>query len=343
MREFEVGQNGVGQRADKFVAAQYPQFTRSALEALFDQKLVLVNDKVAKASQKVKDGDKIAVDESLLKLEPPKIDLPVIYEDKDVIVIDKPAGVLTHSKGALNLEGTVASFIKDRVLARVPREDAKQGDEEQRTKPYKKYGAGAADSSTKISASSIGRVGGSAGKQADAAWWSGNRAGIVHRLDRATSGVIITAKNAESLVKLQKQFSKRKAKKQYIAVVEGNLEPSEAIVDAPIGRNPTRPQTFRATSSGKPAVTEYHVIKSLKKGSKSYSLVDLRPQTGRTHQLRVHMAYIGHPIVGDYVYGHEAREGLLLHARSLKITLPSSERRIFEAELPDNIRGFADV
>src|ERR1700743_162930 len=111
MKEFKITADNVGPRADIFVAAQYPQFTRSALEALFDQHMVQINSQSAKAAQKIKDGDQVAVDESLLNPKPPKIDLPIIYEDDDVIVIDKPAGVLSHSKGALNPEGTVASFI----------------------------------------------------------------------------------------------------------------------------------------------------------------------------------------------------------------------------------------
>lgn len=291
MQEYKVEEADSGVRADVFVAAQYRRFTRSALEALFEQKLVKINDADPKPSYKVKVGDKVEVDETLLKLEPPEIDLPIIYEDGDVIVVNKPAGILSHSKGALNLEGTVASFIN-------PRLNNKN--------------------------------------------LEGNRAGIVHRLDRATSGVMITARNAEALTKLQKQFSKRKVKKRYIAVVEGTLEPAAAIIDVPIGRNPAKPQTFRVSPAGKPAVTEYTTIKVFKKGDANYSLVELKPQTGRTHQLRVHMSYIGHPIVGDHVYGHDGQD-LLLQAKSLEITLPSGERKIFTADLAESIKAFTDV
>ncbi|HVX58761.1 MAG TPA: RluA family pseudouridine synthase [Candidatus Saccharimonadales bacterium] len=289
-KEYVVEQNNEGVRLDVYVAKQYPRFTRSALEALFEQKLVFLNQKAAKPSQKVKAGDKIDIDESLLRLDPPKIDLPIIYEDKNVAVIDKPAGILTHSKGALNLEGTVASFIGPKL------------------------------------------------KELE-----GNRAGIVHRLDRATSGVIITAKNPEALSKLQKQFSKRKAKKTYLAIVEGALEPPEAIIDAPVMRNLARPQTFKVSAAGKPALTTYETIKTFRRGAKTYSLLKLTPQTGRTHQLRVHLAYIGHPIVGDPIYGQESEGGLMLHAASLEITLPGSERRVFEAKIPARIREFADA
>lgn len=291
MKQFSVVPGEAGQRVDIFVAKQYPLFTRSSLEALFDQELVLINHKIAKASQKIKDGDAVSVDETLLKTEPPKIDLPILYEDDDVIVIDKPAGVLTHSKGALNTEATVASFIKPKIT------DAKL---------------------------------------------TGNRAGVVHRLDRHTSGVIIAAKTEKALKHLQKQFSQRKTKKTYVAVVEGDLEPAEAIIDAPIQRNPKRPQTFRVDVSGKPAITRYKKLKTFQKANQVYSLVELRPETGRTHQLRVHLAYIKHPIVGDNVYGRGGSD-MLLHAEALELTLPGGRRSVFRSELPARIKEFIDV
>lgn len=289
MQEFVVSDTDAGVRADKFVASNYPEFTRSSLERLFDMGLVQINNHKAKASYKVKPEDKVVVDTALLSAEPPKIDLPIIYEDDDVVVIDKPAGVLTHSKGALNLEGTVASFIASKVKD-----------------------------------------------------LSGNRAGIVHRLDRDTSGVIVTTKTSEGLSKLQKQFSTRKAKKEYIAIVEGIPKPKKAVIDAPIMRSLSKPNTFKVGEQGKPAQTEYQVTKIFKQKDRVYSLIDLKPKTGRTHQLRVHMAYIGHPIVGDRVYGTEAN-GLMLHAKSLELTLPSSERKVFESVIPERIKDFVDA
>jgi 23S rRNA pseudouridine1911/1915/1917 synthase len=290
MQEFLTAPADAGVRADVFVAQRYPQFTRSALAALFDQSLVQVNGVATKPSHKVKDGDKIVVDESPLKLESPKIDLPIIYEDENVVVLNKPTGVLTHSKGALNLEGTVASFIGNKIN----------------------------DSQLK-----------------------GNRAGIVHRLDRGTSGVIITAKNANTQGYLQKQFSTRKVKKTYLAVTTGVIEPPEAIIDVPIGRNPKRPQTFMASASGKSAITRYKVLKTIEKNGHSFSLVELTPLTGRTHQLRVHLAYVGHPIVGDHLYGHDDGP-LLLHAQLLEVTLPGGSRRVFKIDIPDYIKEFTD-
>ncbi|MGH7240015.1 MAG: RluA family pseudouridine synthase [Candidatus Saccharimonadales bacterium] len=163
---------------------------------------------------------------------------------------------------------------------------------------------------------------------------AGNRAGIVHRLDRATSGVIICAKNPHSLSFLQKQFSSRKVKKQYFALVEGEVDPAEAIIDMPIERNPKKPQTFRTGPNGKRALTRYEVVSY----NDARTLLLLRPQTGRTHQLRVHLQAIGHPIVGDTLYGGAKADRLYLHAASLELTLPNGQRKIFEDPLP---KGFS--
>jgi 23S rRNA pseudouridine1911/1915/1917 synthase len=287
MKVFTAREADAGLRADIFIARQYPDFSRSSLDGLFDNGLVKAGQKPVKNSYKVKPGDEFRVDDRPLFKKPAKINLPVIYEDDDVIVIDKPPGVLTHSKGALNTEATVASFIAPKLAKDMP---------------------------------------------------ESNRAGIVHRLDRATSGVIITAKNQSALLWLQKQFSTRKTKKEYQAIAEGKLDPPAAVIDAPIARNPKKPQTFYVYPAGKPAQTEYRLLKILNKSS-IYSLVELRPLTGRTHQLRVHMAYIGHPIVGDSVYG-QGGEHLYLHAKSLELTLPGGRRRVFRAAAPVYFKEF---
>ena len=161
----------------------------------------------------------------------------------------------------------------------------------------------------------------------------------MHRLDRATSGVIICAKTPDALTWLQKQFAQRRTKKIYLAIVDGQVDPAAAIIDAPIARNPKKPQTFYVNSTGKTAQTEYRVIKEFTKNSKTYSLLELKPTSGRTHQLRVHLKYIGHPIVGDPVYG-SGGVNLLLHASSLELTLPSSERKIFESTMPKHFKDF---
>jgi 23S rRNA pseudouridine1911/1915/1917 synthase len=163
-----------------------------------------------------------------------------------------------------------------------------------------------------------------------------NRAGIVHRLDRATSGVMICAKTPKALSWLQKQFAERKTKKTYAAVVTGHLNPPEAIIDMPIGRNPRAPATFRVDAQGKSAVTHY---KTVSQGDK-YSLVELKPTTGRTHQLRVHLGHLGHPIVGDQMYGGEPAERLFLHAEELEITIQKdSERKVFTAPMPPEFKA----
>lgn len=288
MRKFKVGVAGVGQRADVFVAGKYPEFARSALARLFDDGLVLINSKPAKAGQNLRLRAQISVDDKLLKTQPEPIDLPVLYEDEDVVVINKPAGVLSHSKGALNTEPTVASFLIGKITDKN---------------------------------------------------LTGNRAGIVHRLDRRTSGVIIGAKSEKALKHLQKQFSTRKTTKIYQAIVEGHPEPPAAIIDAPIERDPKRPQSFRVGAGGKPAQTQYNTLKTFKKGDKYHSLLSLTPVTGRTHQLRIHLAYIGHPIVGDGVYGHDGPV-MLLHALSLGVNLPNGQKGDFSAPLPKYFEDF---
>lgn len=204
-------------------------------------------------------------------------ELPVLYKDDNVIVIDKPIGVLAHAKGALSDEFTVADFF-----ARF----------------------------TNVGLDT-------------------NRPGIVHRLDRDTSGVMIGALNDDARALLARQFADRKTKKTYVAVLSGHLKQKEATVELPISRNPSAPSTFRVDGNGRMAVTRYKVLAENDKES----LVELRPVTGRTHQLRVHMAYLGAPIKGDRVYGR-AGERLFLHAKSLEITIPKGDRRIFEAPLP---------
>lgn len=273
------------ERLDQRVVALLPDLSRSFAAKLIEDGKVTVNGEIAtKAGLKLREDDTVAVDYDTAELEQiPDIVLPVIYEDNDVVVINKPVGVLAHSKGAFNPEATVATWLRSRIKG-----------------------------------------------------MEGQRAGIVHRLDRATSGVMICAKNQGSLAWLQKQFSTRKVKKTYVAVVEGHFKEAEAVIDMPIERNPRRPQTFRVGSNGKVATTQYRVGAT----SEHYSEVELMPLTGRTHQLRVHLAELGHPIVGDELYGAHSAERMLLHAKELEITLPNRERKVFEAALPVEFKEF---
>lgn len=290
MKSFVAGETDAGTRLDIFVNAKVG-YSRSFAKQLIETDKVKVRGEVEKPSYRLKLKDKVNVAFDPKSFKVPKIDITVLYEDEDCVVIDKLAGLLTHSKGAFNPEATVATWLTEHV-----------------------------NKTSKNIKSRFTR------------WHPvNNRDGIVHRLDRGTSGVMIVAKTPEALSWLQKQFSTRKVKKVYIAIIAGELEPKEAIIDMPIERNPKKPQTFRAATNGKPAVTAYKVIKS----SDSYSMVELKPTTGRTHQLRVHLKQLGYPIVGDTVYNGKPAERLFLHAKELEITLPSKERRVFRSKEPD--------
>ena len=278
-------------RLDVYLAENYPEFSRATIQKYIKNGFVKVNGKTAKKSKDaIVKGDKIELEIPEKTAE--KINFPILFEDDNVIVINKPRGILTHSKGALNDEFTVADFFESRGA---------------------RFGEGT------------------------------NRIGIVHRLDRETSGVIIGSKNDKTAKKLQKQFSERTAKKTYVAIVKGILNPRKALIDLPIARNGSAPSTFMIHAKGKPAQTEYEVLND----NGDFSLVKLMPKTGRTHQLRVHLSYLKHPILGDRVYDKtitkaEAENRMLLHAQSLEITIPpkngekDSQRMVFEAEIPEN-------
>lgn len=265
-------------RLDAYLAQYWPEYSRSIWQKYIAAGYVLVNGTVETTAKRLLDEDDHVT--TAIPAQPTHADqiLPIIYQDENVIVINKPVGVLTHSKGALNDEFTVADF-------------------------FKKYSTYHRDT---------------------------NRPGIVHRLDRDTSGVMIGALGDSTASLLQRQFSDRKVHKTYMAVVDGVPREHQAVIDLPIGRNPKSPSTFRVDPGGKSAQTRYKVIAS----SDDYSLIELRPVTGRTHQLRVHMAYLGTPIHGDRIYG-TAADRLYLHAASLEITIPDGDRRVFSAPVPD--------
>lgn len=270
-------------RLDKELVRRYPDLTRSTIQKYIKQGAVQVNGAVQLQPRfEVAETDDISL-MTLEKADFSEHELPTVYIDDNVVVVDKPIGVLTHSKGALNDEFTVAEFLRR----------------------YTTYHL------------------------------ETDRPGIVHRLDRDTSGIIIGARNEETAVLLQKQFADRKVKKVYYAVLLGVPKNNKALIDLPIGRNPSLPSTFRVDPQGKPALTAYEVVAV----SGNHTLVKLMPRTGRTHQLRVHMAYLGTPILGDRVYGKVA-DRLYLHAASLEVTIPPSHRRVFESPLPKEFTQF---
>lgn len=264
-------------RLDVYMATDFDNtISRNLWQKYIKSGAVSVNGEVvASPKAEIENTDTISVNmpETSRKV----TDMPIIYEDSDIVVINKPAGILTHAKGGISEEYTVADMFR----------------------PLTTF---AADT---------------------------DRAGIVHRLDRNTSGIIIGARTPDAAKFLQKQFANRTTKKTYIAIVEGQPKHSEALIDLPIGRSPNKPSTFRVDPKGKSAQTLYKVLGM----QNSKTLVRLQPKTGRTHQLRVHMAHIGHPIVGDVVYGKPA-ERMFLHAYQLEITAPNSERMTFTAPIP---------
>lgn len=274
-------------RLDAYMAQYWPEYSRSVWQKYIEMGLVRVNGNVVTSVRhQLGEDDEVTVD-TLPVASFEDDTLPVVYEDEHVVVINKPAGILTHAKGALTEEFSVAEFVR-------PRQN--EPDET-------------------------------------------NRPGIVHRLDRATSGIIIAAKDSETKRLLQKQFQDRKAHKTYFAIVKGTPKLSEAKIDLPIERNPKQPSSFRVGAKGKPATTYYRVLAS----DGAYSVVELKPETGRTHQLRVHLAHIGCPIVGDSLYGgvKSPIQRMCLHAAELEITIPKSQRKTFTAPLPDDFAAFA--
>ena len=271
-------------RLDIYLSTKFDTtISRSLWQKYIKAGYVSVNSKVVTTPKfEVDETDEIALD--LPEKEQADVDLPILYEDDDVIVVNKPSGLLTHAKGGLSDESTVAEIIRPKTSF-------------------------ATDT---------------------------DRPGIVHRLDRDTSGLLIIAKNPESAAHLQRQFAERTAKKTYIAITDGKPKLNAAKIDLPIGRNPSAPSTFRIDPNGKPAQTTYHVLAE----NDAQSLVELKPTTGRTHQLRVHLAHLNAPILGDRVYGKSSDCRMMLHAQKLEITLPSGERKVFEAAVPDEFKKF---
>lgn len=266
------------ERLDIFVAQSCEgKFSRSSVGKLISQGRVKLNGQVAESkAAKVIGGDVVEVDyEDPVASE----DLKVLFENDDEIVISKPAGMLSHAKGPISGEVSVADWLQPKT--------------------------------TDLDA---------------------QRSGIVHRLDRATSGVMILAKNPESKSWLMRQFSDRNVHKKYLAIIEGIPESKKFKIDMPIGRNPKKLTTFYVTDSGREAQTEVEVLDS----NGQQSLVLLTPKTGRTHQLRVHMWANGWPILGDPFYNEDFKDGeeLMLHALSLTIQNYAKEWQDFVAPPP---------
>lgn len=298
----------IADRLDRVVATLVPQLSRSSAQKLIEQGAVLVNGATRPSKHAVVVGDVITISQlpqpADFLPQPETIPLDIVYEDDDVLVINKAAGMVVHP-GVGNASGTVVNA----VLAHMP---------------------------------DIAEVG------------EAERPGIVHRLDKETSGVMLLAKSASVQLDLKAQFHDRVVHKTYIAVVLGKIQPPRGIINKPIGRDPNHRQRMAVVPTGRVAVTEYQIIKSAETDAGILSLVKTHPQTGRTHQLRVHFESLGFPIIGDALYGgsaiknHTLSKRLtprhMLHAGEISFRLPSTGAMItFQAPVPPDMQAIIDL
>lgn len=277
-----------GLRADKALSVIFHDLSRSFIQNLFENNKVLINGKASKGKVKLISGDNIKIDipePEELKVEGENIPLDIIYEDKDVVIVNKPKDMVVHPAPG-NYTGTLVNALLYHCT----------------------------------DLSGINGV---------------IRPGIVHRIDKDTSGILVIAKNDLAHNDLAAQFKEHSIKREYYALVEGRIKKDEGTIDAPIGRHPNNRLKFAVNDGGKRAVTHYKVLEVFN----SCTLVKCTLETGRTHQIRVHMAFIGHPLVGDTVYGLKKQKltnsGQVLHAKTLGFIHPSTKEYVeFNSELP---------
>ena len=277
-------------RLDAYIAKKEEKLSRTMIQKLIEDGDVLVNGDVKKISYKVQAGDIIEVNISEPKetgIKAQAIPLEIVYEDNDIIVVNKPKGMVVHPANG-NPDGTLVNAIMAKCKG------------------------------------SLSGIGGEI------------RPGIVHRLDKDTSGILIVAKNDQAHINMRKQIKDRKVKKIYIALVKGSIAEEEATINMPIGRSTKDRKKMAVRKDGKEAITHFKVLKRYDK----YTLLEIKIDTGRTHQIRVHMAEIGHPVVGDSVYSNGKNEfgveGQMLHAKSLDFKHPITQKQMhLEAELPE--------
>ncbi len=306
------------QRLDKFLAEHYPTYSRAYLQKQIKSGAVLVNSEIKKPSYVLKENDKVKADilpPEHISLEPdPSIKLNVVYEDAEVIVVDKPAGLTVHPS-ATQKNGTLVNAL----LAHYP--------------PLKNVG----DPSLRPASPEL-----RGGEQAQGKLSSKQvnlRPGIVHRLDKETSGLIIIAKNQKTFEFLKDQFKNKMVEKKYFALIVGCPEKTEGKIESMIARSKSDPTKQKISKSeGKTAITLYKVLKNYGQ----FCLIEATPKTGRMHQIRVHLAWLGNPIAGDKKYGKKqiSIPGLsrqFLHAAELKITLPNGRQKTFLSPLPTEL------
>ena len=276
------------ERIDKYVSSKLDDsFSRAKIQKLIDEELIVVNDKVIKSSYKVSNGDVILITdkEEDMSVKPEKMDIDIVYEDDDVMVINKKSGVVVHPAPG-NYSGTLVNGLM--YLSK-----------------------------------DLSHVNGEF------------RPGIVHRIDKDTSGLLIVAKNDKAHRILAEELKEKKIKRKYIALVSGVINHDIGEIDAPIGRDPSDRKKMCVTSTNsKDAITHFRVLERYKNAS----LIECELETGRTHQIRVHMKYINHPVINDPVYGknNHGEFGQLLHAKEITFTHPTTkEVMTFSCEVPE--------
>lgn len=294
MKKYIVNDSDINKRIDSYIAGKEQEISRVAVKRLIEQGKILVNGKQVKVSYKVQLGDVItqeAEDIKEIELKAQEIPLEILYEDNDIIVVNKPKGMVVHPAVG-NLEGTLVNAIMA------------------------------------ICKESLSGIGGEI------------RPGIVHRLDKDTSGVIIIAKNDKSHIDLSNQIKQHEVEKVYWALVRGVVKENEATISMPIGRSTKDRKKMAVTKNGKEAVTHFKVLKRYS----NCTLLEVKIETGRTHQIRVHLAQIGYPVIGDTIYSSGKNKwgivGQCLHAKSLKFRHPTTHEEMWiQAELPDYFKN----
>ena len=288
MKKELIVENEESKRIDAYIS-ENTEYSRTAVQRLIEENKITVNGKKEKASYKVQNGDKIEIEEEPAKeieLKAQDIPLEILYEDNDIIVVNKPKGMVVHPANG-NPDGTLVNAIMS------------------------------------ICKDSLSGIGGEI------------RPGIVHRLDKNTSGAIIIAKNDKAHINLSEQLKNHEIKKTYIALVRGIVKENNATINMPIGRSKKDRKKMDVDKNGKEAITHFKVLKRYQ----DCTLLEINIETGRTHQIRVHLSHIGYPIIGDEVYSNGKNkwniEGQCLHAKSLDFKHPITEKEMhIEAELP---------
>ena len=297
MKEYIVSQEEKGKRLDTYIPSVDTDITRTSAQRLIEDGNILVNGKNAKVSYKIQENDKISVEipePKQIELKAQNIPIEIIYEDSDIIVVNKPKGMVVHPANG-NPDGTLVNAIMA------------------------------------ICKGTLSGIGGEL------------RPGIVHRLDKDTSGVLIVAKNDIAHVKMSEQIKKHEVEKTYIALVKGIVKENQATINMPIGRSTKDRKKMAVNKKGKEAITHFKVIERFPKYN--CTLLEIKIETGRTHQIRVHLSEIGYPVIGDEVYSNGKNQwnikGQCLHAKSLKFKHPVTKKEMFiEAELP---KYFKDI